>query len=105
MRRLVHLLILSAFVLGISGGRFGWPDIHQHFRAPPPSCPQFSPYLPCDDDSLSPAQAAQQPLALTQLASSGQDSFGQSCLTWPEFRPVSPKHYVWLGLGAGGLPS
>ncbi len=106
MRRLVHLLILSAFLLGLAGGRVGWPDISKHFRALPASFLEYSPYLSDDDgDFYTQAQAAPQALALTHCAFSLQNARRRSFLSWPEARPVSPKHYACLGLGAGGLPS
>ena len=105
MGRLVHLLILSAFLVGLAGGRVGWPDISKHFRALPANFLQYSPYLSGDDDdSGNQPQAAPHSLALIRRAFSLQGAWCRSFLSWQEARPVSLKHYACLGLGAGGLP-
>jgi hypothetical protein len=104
MKRLVPFLILAAFILGISGVRVGRPHVKLKIRACTQSCPQSSIYLVSDDLS-------------DQWDGSGELSSSSSNFVFfinPNWKnlppgdlptPTSPKHYSWLGLGCGGLPS
>jgi hypothetical protein len=104
MKRLVPLLILAAFLLGISGGGIGRNHVNLQICACPQSCPQFSNYFPFDDLSGK-WDTADQPLSpLTHVVFFPEPS-RKNLLPWNRLRPISSKYFCWQGLGCGGLPS
>jgi hypothetical protein len=104
MKRLVPFLILAAFILGISGARVGRPHVKLKIRACIQSSPQSPIYLLSDDLS-------DQWDGSGKLSSSSSNFVFLNNPNWQNSppcdvpRPTSPKHYSWLGLGCGGLPS
>jgi hypothetical protein len=104
MKRLVPFLILAAFILGISGVRVERPPVNLKIRAFTQNCPQSPIYLVNDDLS-------NQWDGSGQLSSSSSNFVFFINSNWQNLppgdlpTPTSPKHYSWLGLGCGGLPS
>jgi hypothetical protein len=104
MKRLVPFLILAAFFLGITGGKVSRLHVKLQIRASTPGCPQFSIYLPGCEPSKK-LDVAEQPLTQPCNLISFLEPSQKSLPPWPSLSPASPKHYCWLGLGCGGLPS
>jgi hypothetical protein len=104
MKRLVPFLVIVAFILGISGVRVSRPYVKLKIRACSQSCPQSSICLLNDDLSG-------QWDGSGELSSSSHNFSFSIKSNWQNLppgdlpSPTSPKHYIWLGLGCGGLPS
>jgi hypothetical protein len=104
MKRLVPFLILAVFFLGISGGGPGHGHVTLKICTSPQSYPQIAPFLPCEDVSGN-WDAANQPLSLPGhiVYTPKPPRADLHPGNYPGQTP--PKHYAWLGLGCGGLPS
>ena len=104
MKRLVPFLILAAFILGISGVRVDHPPVNLKIRVCTQCCPQSPIYLVNDDlsnqwDGLGELSSSSSNFVF--FINSNRQNFPPGDLP----TPTSPKHYSWLGLGSGGLPS
>jgi hypothetical protein len=104
MKRLLPFLILAAFLLGITGGKVSRLYVRLQIHACAPDCPQFSIYIPSGEPSKK-LDVAEQPLTPPCDLVSFLELSRKSLPPWPAFSPALPKHYCWLGLGCGGLPS
>ncbi len=104
MKRFIPVLILLAFLLQLADGRLARACI----------TPQFSPYSQ-EDSTLSAYLPAD--LFLDQWDAAEQASgpagnliflpgpFRKNPAPFPWVIPSSLKHFIWLGLGSGALPS
>jgi len=104
MKRLVPFLILAAFIVGISGVKVDRPHVRLKIRACIQSSPQLPVYVLSDDLSGQWDGSGK----LTSSFSNFPlfiNSNGQKLPPSDLPSPTSPKHYSWLGLGCGGLPS
>jgi hypothetical protein len=104
MKRLIPLLILAAFFLGISGSGVGRSHVTLKIRTCPESLPQFSVYLPCEDVS-SHWDAAELPLSLHGRIVYTPKPPRTDVLPGKRPDQTLPRYYAWQGLGCGGLPS
>ena len=104
MKRLLPLLILAAFLFGITGGNLSRLPSDLQVRASAPDCPQFSIYVP-DEESSTKLDVDEQPLTQPCDNISFLEPSRENLPPLPVFSPASTKHYCWLGLGCGGLPS
>ncbi len=104
MKRLLPVLIIAAFFLGIGGGTVGRLHVNPQLCNLPQHCSQFSIYLPCDDISSKWDVAAEfslPPGDFVSYLTPSQNNF----LPCDRPGPAPQDHYGWLGLGCGGLPS
>jgi hypothetical protein len=104
MKRLVPFLILTAFFFGITGGKVSHLHAKLQVRAFAPVGPQLSIYLPGEEPSTK-LDVDEQPLTPPGEYVSFLEPFRKSLPPLSAFSPPSPRHYFWLGLGCGGLPS
>jgi hypothetical protein len=104
MKRLLHILVLTAFLLGILSGGVGRGYATLKICTSPQGSPKLLVFIPGDDASGS-WDAAMQPLSLPDnLIHTPKPSYHDFLL---ERCPgqTSSKHYAWQGLGCGGLPA
>jgi hypothetical protein len=105
MKRLAPFLILAAFFFGIAGGKGNHLPANLQVRASTPDDgPQLSLYL-ADEESSNKLDVDEQALTPPSKYVSFLEPSRKSYPPLSEFRPASSRHYYWLGLGCGGLPS
>ncbi len=104
MKRLFPFLIIAAFIFGIAGGGVGRPHVQIKIRPCPQDCPNLLANLPEEtildnwDVAAKPAAHLSNPIFLLPPSQEKLLPSNWRC-------SLSPKHYAWLGLGCGGLPS
>lgn len=104
MRRLFYFLILAAFLLDISGGKVSRLLVKLPVRPSSQDCSQFSIYLPRGEPSKK-FDVAEQPLRPPRDSIAFLEPSPKSLTPWQSINPTSLRHFWWLGLGSGALPS
>lgn len=103
MKRLVPLLILAVFCLGILGGR----AVHLHHQLQKSATTHRGnfPLLLASDDSFDSLDGADQPLASSGTLVFFPEPYSLDLPAWAWAKPSSPRHDNRQGLGCGGLPA
>jgi len=104
MKRLIPVLILAAFFLGISGNGVGRSYVTQKIRTCYHNHPHLAQYLPSEDSSGN-WDAASQPVSSPGSIVYTSQLSHHDLLPWEGPGLTIPKHYVLPGLGCGGIPS
>jgi hypothetical protein len=104
MKRLIPLLILAAFCLGIANGGVSRSDVHHKICTHHQNHPQLSFFFLFEDHSGD-WQAANQPVALPGNIVYTPTYSRHALSPWKCPGQILAQQYVMLGLGCGGLPS